>query len=509
MANLTLKGANYIAGDPSIEGDHNFYGINPPTLEKGKVKIYEATRNEIDLACKQATNAFTELQQKSRQDLAKFLRFAAEELMALGDILLETAHWETNLGIPRFTGERGRMCTQLDLFADYIEDGTYLEKIIDEKDPQMVLKRMLIPIGPVGVFGASNFPLAFGICGGDTASAWAAGCPVVAKGHQNHPQTSELITIAINKAIRRANFPKGMFSLLQGEQYQVGQNLVMHPNIRAIGFTGSFGGGKALYDIGVQRPIPIPIYSEMGSVNPVFITPKVLENRIEETAQQIAESLTVGMGQFCTKPGIIFVCSPDAVLFEQFIQKISQKLQATPKNALLSQNITNSLTQKVKASSQIKGVKLITGGNPDKAVNTFENTLLSTDFATFIDNPRLAEEHFGPMGICILCNDLSQFTKGISSLEGQLSGTFHFEPEETGTIQPYFEMLSQKVGRILVNGVPTGVTVSPAMQHGGPYPATTAPWSTSVGMTAVKRFLRPICYQNVPTELLPEDFRHN
>ncbi len=500
LKDIILKGANYIGGNPSKNGDDIFYAINPRTGEKSELAYYEATKDEIGKACKLAHSAFNILRKTTNEERAKFLEIVSEEIMNLGDQLLEIADWEVALGLQRFTGERVRTCNQIKMFADYIREGKHEETIIDEEDPQTKLKRMLIPIGPVAVFGVSNFPLAFGVCGGDTVSALAAGCPVVAKGHPSHPQTSELFAVAMNKAIERAGFPKGTFSLLQGVKNITGKNLVLHSAIKAVGFTGSRGGGDSLFDLAASRTNPIPVYAEMGSINPVFITKSAINTRADKMAQEFADSITLGVGQFCTKPGVFFLPAFEGSI--RFIKKIAEIMNGKKNQSLLNGNVYKSLVKMMEETQSLEGVELLIGGKIADQNFAFQNTLLKTDLSTYLKEERLKMEYFGPLALFVECDSQDQYLEVVDQLDGQLTGTIYLEKEDYKAIKPLFNCLKEKVGRLIINGVPTGVKVSPAMNHGGPYPATTAVRTTSVGMTAIQRFLRPICYQNVPEDLL-------
>ncbi len=503
--NLVLKGANYIGGIPSKEGEDTFTSINPKNGEKSSVSYHEATKAEIGKACDLAYEAFKELRKKTDEEIAEFLTMVSAEIMNLGEQLLTTADWETALGLQRLTGERGRTCTQINMFANYIKNKKHEDDIVD-KEPDLELKRTQLPIGPVGVFGASNFPLAFGVCGGDTASALAAGCPVVAKAHPSHPQTAELFAIAVSRAVIDAGFPKGTFSLIHGTKNIIGKNLVLHPHIQAIGFTGSLGGGRALFDLASSRHDPIPVYAEMGSINPVFVTENAIEKRAEQMAKMFADSITLGVGQFCTKPGIFFI--PKSEKSTDFIGEVVKYIKEKPELPLLNENIHHSLVEMTDETiKQVEEVNILTGGNASKNHYAYQNTILETeipdDLDKFFEKERLLMEHFGPIALFVQVPDSIAYEDIAEKLEGQLTGTIHLEKEDHENMKSLVEELSQKVGRLIVDGVPTGVKVSPAMHHGGPYPATTASRTTSVGMTAIRRFLKPICYQNVPEALLP------
>ena len=499
-----ITGAHFIAGEESREGRNIFTGVNPRTGERSTVQFADATPDEIDRAITEAKAAFEIVKAYPVEKLALFLETVAGEILRLGDVLLRTADWETALGIPRLTGERERTCNQLKAFAGYIREGSHVDAIIDTGDPD--IRRMLFPIGPVAVFGAGNFPFAFGVCGGDTASAWAAGCPVVVKGHPSHPQTSELFARAVYGAIEKCGFPKGWFSLLQGAGEEVGKNIVLHPLLEAVGFTGSLRGGRALFDMAESRPRPIPVYAEMGSINPMFITEGAIERRFESLAEELVNSITLGVGQFCTKPGVIFI--PDTAPAKTFMKHVVALMDRKPPGILLNGRIRKNLVHAVEQNLRIPEVKLLTGGKAVDDATAFENTVMVTDAATFLKHSELQQEHFGPVALFVFCENTDEMRKIAARLPGQLTGSIYAEKSEYHHMGPLFHELIQRVGRVILNGVPTGVRVCHAMQHGGPYPATTAPHTTSVGMTAIRRFLRPVAFQNVPEELLPEPLKN-
>ena len=505
MNNLT--GANYIAGTKSKKGKDSFKSFNPRTKENGKVSFFNATKDEIDKSVKKAEGSFKIILEFSDKKLADFLKTLSEEIMNLGDQLIETCDIETALGENRLINERKRTCNQIEMFADYIERGSYVEAIIDKKlDDSPDIRRMLLPIGPVAVFPASNFPFAFGVCGGDTVSAFAAKCPVVVKAHPLHPETSELFAKSVYKSIEKHNFPKGFFSMIQGNKKEVSKEIVIHPNIKAVGFTGSRTVGRILFDIASKRTEPIPVYAEMGSINPVFITKKSMEKRNNELAQEFSDSITLGNGQFCTKPGVIFV--NDDKYTDEFIEQTKKIMNEKEPGFLIHKKIKEGLKRTVDKTKKIDGVELVLGGNEIKDKTIYENTLFVTNSKKFIEEKQLHMEHFGPVSFIVKCKNMDEFLKISEEMEGQLTATIHLEKEDYGKIKPLITKLSRKVGRIIINGVPTGVRVCNAMQHGGPYPATTFPNTTSVGTQAIKRFLRPISFQDFPEELLPIQIRN-
>jgi NADP-dependent aldehyde dehydrogenase len=366
---------------------------------------------------------------------------------------------------------------------------------------------MLIPLGPIGVFGASNFPLAFGAAGGDTASAFAAGCPVIVKAHPGHPGTSELVARALQAAGEQCNFPAGFFSLVQGNTVGVGQALVTHPQLEAVGFTGSLSGGRALFDAAAQRPRPIPVFAEMGSVNPIVILPQALKVRSEAIAQGLANSVTLGTGQFCTKPGLVLVV--DNAESQAFVTRVSELMDHRQPGVLLNQATLNHLSRAVEQTLATGAVAERTEVDQiDPAGYCFPNTVLQTTAEAFIRDASLQNEHFGPVALFVMCPTLNDLYQAVEALHGNLTAAVHSEPEELAITGELFSRLREKAGRLIWNGFPTGVEVVYAMQHGGPYPATTTPQTTSVGLTAIKRFMRPVAFQDLPEALLPDALKN-
>ncbi len=503
-----ITGAQWIAGSASRAGDAAFYSFNPRTGATGTVPFLNATPGELDRAVSAARAAYDQLRLMPTERLAGLLEAIADEYEALGDLLLTTADEETGLGLPRLTGERGRTTGQLRKFAAFIRDGWYVEAIIDralperQPAPRPSIRRMLLPLGPVAVFAASNFPFAFSVAGGDTASALAAGCPVIVKAHPGHPATSELVTHAINRAVRAQNFPVGTFSMLQGDQIAVGQALVTHPGIAAVGFTGSLRAGRAIFDAAAARPTPIPVYAEMGSVNPTVVLPGALAERGAVLASGLAASVTMGEGQFCTNPGLVFVI--DSTDSQQFIEDVTAKMHETQPGVLLNPQIQQGLTRAVAGTLARPQVSKLSGGSalPAPACG-YEHTVLQTNARVFREDAALQAEHFGPVTLFVVCESLDDLRLTLESLEGNLTASIHAADGEVDAAGSLYDILREKAGRLLWNGFPTGVEVVYSMQHGGPYPATTAPATTSVGMTAIKRFLRPVAFQNLPDSLLP------
>ena len=511
---IQINGSQLIAGQESREGAKTFSSVNPRTRQVGELSFSEATRSEIGRAVAFAQSAFKETRNYPPMKLAGFLDCVAEEIEALGDQLLQVADEETGLGLPRLTGERGRTTGQLRKFGALLREGSYVEAIIDSAQPdrqplpRQAIQRMLIPIGPVAVFSASNFPFAFAVAGGDTASAFAAGCPVVVKGHPSHPRTSELFGRAINRAVAAMKFPAGFFSLIQGQRVDVGQALVTHPGITAVGFTGSLRAGRAIYNAAAGRPNPIPVYAEMGSVNPVVILPGAIAGQNEELAAQLVASLTLGSGQFCTNPGLIMVLeSPET---ETFIADVTAKMAAAQPGVLLNAQIEQGVDLAVNRTLENSSVSLLTGGEKvEGAPVCYANTVMQTTAAAFLADPEMQEEHFGPVTLFVVANSKDELLQCVEGLDGNLTASVHAASSELELAEILLDQLKEKAGRLILNGFPTGVEVVYAMQHGGPFPATTAPGTTSVGMTAIKRFMRPVAFQGIPDHLLPPALQKN
>lgn len=461
----------------------------------------------VNAACEAAEEAFWSYGYSSREDRAAFLNTIADEIEARADAITQIGTEETGLPEGRLQGERGRTVGQMRLFASHILAGDYLDRRHDAALPDRAplprpdLKMVQRPIGPVAVFGASNFPLAFSTAGGDTASALAAGCPVVVKGHPAHPGTGEIIAEAIHAAITKCNLHPGVFSFIQSNSNDVGGALVQHPNIKAVGFTGSLRGGRALFDLCAARPEPIPCFTELGSVNPVFMLPGALATRAEAMAQGWAGSLTMGAGQFCTNPGILVMMDgPDA---DTFVAAAKTALAAMGAQAMLTDGIAAAFRDGRDAIAKADSVTTLV--SVDSADRTAAPSVYETDGDTFLANPTLHHEVFGPLGLIVRVKDANQMADIARNLEGQLTCTLHLEDSDTDLAKRLMPILERKAGRVMANGFPTGVEVADAMVHGGPYPASTNFGATSVGTMAIRRFLRPVCYQDIPDALLPQD----
>ncbi|WP_414444400.1 aldehyde dehydrogenase (NADP(+)) [Burkholderia sp. 22PA0106] len=466
-----------------------------------------AGKAEVEQACALAWQAFDVYRETTLQQRSAFLQACADEIDALGDSLIERAMQETGLPRGRLEGERARTTAQLRLFADVVLDGGWLEARLDPAlpartpQPRSDLRQRHIPIGPVAVFGASNFPLAFSVAGGDTASALAAGCPVIVKAHNAHPGTAEWVGGAIGRAVQRTGMPAGTFSMLFGSGRQVGTALVADPRIKAVGFTGSRSGGVALMKVAAARAEPIPVYAEMSSINPVYLLPGALRTRADALGQAFAASLTLGAGQFCTNPGLLLaVASPD---LERFVATAAAALSGSAAQVMLTPDISSAYDAGVAALLEHPAVTVLARGLPGSGPNRCRATWFATDADAFLGSDALQAEVFGASSLLVRCRDIAQLVALTEQLDGQLTATLQMDPDDTGIARLLVPVLERKAGRLLANGWPTGVEVCHAMVHGGPYPATSDSRSTSVGSLAIRRFLRPLCYQDFPAELLP------
>ncbi len=505
---MTLHGKSLIAGAPGQAGGKTFRAVNPATHSPLDPEFHEVNAAELEHAMAAAAAAFADYRARSGADRAQFLETIAKEIEALGDALLQRAVAETGLPLARITGERGRTCGQLRLFAQLVREGSWVDARIDpalpdrQPLPRPDLRRMLIPVGPVVVFGSSNFPLAFSVAGGDTASALAAGCPVVVKAHRAHPGTSELVGGAIARAAAACGLPAGVFSLIHGGGATVGIAMVKHPATAAVGFTGSHAAGRALFDAAAARPHPIPVFAEMSSINPVFLLPGAVRERAAALAQGLLGSFTLGVGQFCTKPGLVFLQrSPDT---DTFISKLADAVLAAPCGTMLTAGIREAFLENRGKITAVAGVAVLApGAAGDPARTEAQPALATTTARNFLAHPALATEAFGPFTLVIVADTAAEIAACAAALEGQLTATLHGTAADLTSARDLIAVLEQKAGRIVVNGFPTGVEVCPAMNHGGPYPATTDVRFTSVGTAAIARFVRPVCYQGLADELLP------
>ena len=493
-----LIAGNWVAGDQQFHSD-------PAHGEAHSFSI--GTPAHVNAACEAAEEAFASFGYSTRESRAVFLDTIADEIDARGAQITAIGTSETGLPDARLEGERGRTVGQLRLFASHIRDDAYLDRRHDPALPDRAplprpdLKMVQRPIGPVAVFGASNFPLAFSTAGGDTAAALAAGCPVVVKGHSAHPGTGEIVAEAIHAAIGKCDVHPGIFSLIQGGKRDVGTTLVQHPLIKAVGFTGSLGGGRALFDLCASRPEPIPFFGELGSVNPMFLMPAALKARGAAIGTGWAGSLTMGAGQFCTNPGIaVVIDGPDA---DTMVQAATEALKKTDPQTMLTDGIAEAYRSGQARIAKSEGVREVLTSTCDQRVAT--PYLYETTGAAWLANDALGEEVFGPLGLVVRVTDANEMLAVAKSLQGQLTCTVHMDEGDTDAAKPLMPVLERKAGRLLANGFPTGVEVSDTMVHGGPYPASTNFGATSVGTLSIRRFLRPVCYQNLPDALLPSD----
>jgi NADP-dependent aldehyde dehydrogenase len=471
----------------------------------------DASLSEVNAAMQSSWKAFVQYRQKNLKERAGFMRTIAEEMNAVNDELIQAAQEETNLEKPRLQVELTRTLFQLTSYALACGEGTWLDIRIDTADdkrnpPKPDLRKMLIPLGPVVVFGASNFPFAYSTAGGDTACALAAGCPVIIKAHPAHAHTSELVATAIQKAAQKCGLPRGIFCHLHGASSEVGKALVQHPLTKAVGFTGSFEGGKALFDLANNRPVPIPVFAEMGSVNPVFLLPEKLKQAPDKKATMYAATITQSNGHFCTNPVIIVGIESEEM--DNFIDLLGEKItQVKPAKMLHSGIVKSFLKKRAEALSQA-GVAVAAQAFEEADEEESIPTLAQTSGATFLENPLLHKEVFGPYSLVVKCSDVSEMLKAAQQMEGQLTASLLATDDEVKKHTELVTALQSFCGRFVLNGVPTGVEVALAMHHGGPYPATTDSRFTAVGADGIKRFARPVCYQNWSDNLLPDELKN-
>jgi alpha-ketoglutaric semialdehyde dehydrogenase len=508
-----ISGKNFIGNKLSANGTKTYKTFNPELNTENAIVFTEATAQEIDDAVNLAASVFKEYRTVSGINKAEFLNAIAEEILALDDVLIKTYCSETGLPEGRAKGERGRTIGQLRSFANLVAEGSWVEATIDtaqpnrEPMPRSDIRKMLIPLGPVVVFGASNFPLAYSTAGGDTAAALASGCPVIVKSHPMHSGTGALVASAIIKAAEKTGMPNGVFSNLNSSGIEVGQQLVAHPKVKAVGFTGSINGGRALLDLASKRAEPIPVFAEMGSINPVIILPKALENRQADIAKTYASSITLGTGQFCTNPGLLLGIKSDALT--SFINNVSEEITKINPSCMLHPNIKKGyISNKEKVVSQDKVT--VTANYTSNIQNNYAaQAIVTVGGKTFLENPTLHLEVFGPFSVIVQCENASELETVIASLEGQLTGTVISDANEVANYPAVIAALQNRVGRIIFNGVPTGVEVCESMVHGGPYPASTDSRFTAVGIGSIKRWVRPFSYQDWPNDLLPNELKND
>lgn len=509
---MKLTGSHLI-GFKEVKGNTTFKSVNPINGMESSCDYAEATLDHTNAAADLAEQAFDVFRHTSSIKKAELLKKMADEIMNIGDKLINQVHLETGLPLPRVQGERERTCGQLLLFSELLKEGSWVNASIDHADTNRTplakpdTRSMQTALGPVVVFGASNFPLAFSVAGGDTASALAAGCPVIVKGHPAHPGTSELIAKAVLKAVRACDLPEGVFSLIQSSNYQTSEYLVKHPKIKAVGFTGSLKAGRHLYNIATSRPEPIAFYGELGSINPVFLLQDALNKNTNALAQNYINSLTLGCGQFCTNPGLLIV--EESPNLASFLELLSIQLRRAMTGPMLTQNIQKSLKQGIEFFKSQDAVTVMASTTTDDTQTGSQNMLLSVSASSFINNPNLHEELFGPVGIVVICKNSDDILRVADCLKGQLTATIHTTNTQKTFTRILFNKLTQMAGRVLFNGFPTGVEVNRSMVHGGCYPATTDSRSTSVGTQAIYRFTRPLCYQDTPEYLLPSALKNN
>jgi alpha-ketoglutaric semialdehyde dehydrogenase len=507
-----ITGKNYIGYRQSAKGTKTYKTFNPQLNIENRNVFVEATSDEINEAATLASEAFKIFRTISGDKKADFLNAIADEILALDDDLIQTYCSESGLPEGRAKGERGRTIGQLRMFAELVKDGSWVEASIDtaipnrEPFPKSDIRKMDIPLGTVVVFGASNFPLAYSTAGGDTAAALAAGCPVIVKSHPMHAGTGELVASAIVKAAKQTGMPEGVFSNLNSSGIEVGVQLVQHPQVKAVGFTGSIRGGRALFDLASKREEPIPVFAEMGSINPVVILPEALKNRSESLAKTYAGSITLGTGQFCTNPGLLLGIKGKSL--SSFIQKLSDEIIKIEPSCMLHPNIIGAYeSNKQKALAQPE-LSIVADFNTEVKTNYARQTITTVEGHTFLENTTLHQEVFGPYSMVVQCENVDQLEAIISKLEGQLTGTLIADNDEMSKYPQIVSAMQNRVGRLIYNGVPTGVEVCPSMVHGGPYPASTDSRFTAVGIHSIKRWVRPFSYQDWPNALLPNELKN-
>lgn len=467
--------------------------------------------NEINAVLESSHAAFQQYKKVSGTDKSVFLEAIASEVESLGQPLITIAMEETNLPEARLVGERGRTCNQLRQFAALVKEGSWVEARIDTAIPDRAplpkpdIRKMMVPLGSVVVFGASNFPFAYSTAGVDTCSALAAGCSVVLKAHPAHPKTSAMVAHAIEMAVEKTGMPKGVFIHLQDSSFEAGKALVQHPLTKAVGFTGSFSGGKALYDYATQRPQPIPVFAEMGSINPVFILPEAMMVRGDKIAEMYAASITQGVGQFCTNPGLLLSVENPAL--KNFATQLAERMKSIAPGTMLHSGIANSFVKNRAKALEQKGVVLLAESVEKAKENQAASTLATVKASEFIHNHQLVEEVFGPYSLLVTASTIDELKAAAAKIPGQLTATIIGEEADLIAFADFIDLVIEKAGRVIINGVPTGVEVCPSMHHGGPFPATSDSRFTSVGIDAIKRFVRPVSFQNFPQQLLPAELK--
>jgi len=504
-----MTGKNAIGFSLSSKSERTFQTFNPITGDLNPTHFFEATIEEVDAALVLAQEAFLQLKKISLEKRASFLLEIANEIAKLDDELIQMYCLESGLSEQRALTERSRTIFQLNSFSKEIINGDWIKASIDEADaatfpPKPDLRKMMVGLGPVVVFGASNFPLAYSTAGGDTASAFAAGCPVIVKSHPMHAGTGELVAEAISRAAKKTEMPDGVFSNLNAQGFEIGQYLVQHPGVQAVGFTGSLKGGRALFDLANQREFPIPVFAEMGSVNPIVILPQILSEDLDLISSQITTSITNDAGQFCTKPGVIVISR--SASSDEFVNELKKKVVKQISLPMLNSAIFDRFEERKK---EVLSSNFLSFSESDLLIenNIGRQTVVVVDAKQYLKQHLLQQEVFGPLSIVVLCDDLIQLNSIVDSFEGQLTISFFGTDSEMLANKNLVQIASRKAGRVIFNGVPTGVTVCPSMNHGGPYPATTDARFTAVGIDSMQRFLRPVTFQNCHQEMLPIELK--
>jgi NADP-dependent aldehyde dehydrogenase len=507
-----LHGHSIVHGESRTGSGITFHGVDPTTGARLEPVYHCASLEDLNLAADLAEEAFAAYGKLAGREKARFLRHIADGIEAIVPELVDRANRETALPEKRLQGEAARTINQLRLFAQVVEEGSWVNARIDPAQPNRTplprsdIRSMMKPLGPVAVFGASNFPLAFSVAGGDTAAAFAAGNPVIVKAHHAHPGTSEMVGQVIARSVKECGLPPGVFALLFGAGAEIGAALVEHPKVKAVGFTGSLSAGKALMQRAAARPEPIPCFMEMSSVNPVFVLPEALYTRGEQIANGLFGSFTLGVGQFCTKPGLVFLpCNADANGFVAELKAQTERATASP---MLTDGISKSYRSGVagrQAHGNVETVAKMASGSSNSACA--EPVVFQIAGADLLRDPELATEVFGPSTLVIRYQNREELMALARSLEGQLTATLHGTERDLAAFADLIAVLERKAGRLIVNGFPTGVEVCHAMVHGGPYPATSDSRATSVGTYSIYRFVRPVCYQDFPQAALPDELK--
>ncbi|MBE7171446.1 MAG: aldehyde dehydrogenase (NADP(+)) [Williamsia sp.] len=510
---MTLTGANFTGFTTSAKGEKSFQAFAPATNSSLPGNFTQATAEELETVLSLAEKAFPVYRELSYIRRADFLDAIAKEIMELGDALIERCSAESGLPAARITGERARTCGQMQLFAKLLRDGWWVDARIDTAQPdrkpvpKVDIRRILVPIGPVAVFGASNFPLAFSTAGGDTASALAAGCPVVVKAHSSHPGTNELVSSAIIKAAQQTGMPEGVFSSVYLSHADV-MTFVKHPVIKAVGFTGSRHVGMQLFQAACSRPDPIPVYAEMSAINPVVLMEHALAERKDTIAKDLAGSVVLGAGQFCTNPGLVLMTDSEAS--KAFRQQFAQEISATIPATMLNKNIHKAYEEGVRTFQHAEEISVLAQSSTAAVAEKYQAqpVVHGIQAADFMSKKEFSDEIFGPATLLVICKDDAELLAALRSLEGQLTATVHATEKDEAGIKPVIDLITQKAGRVIYGGYPTGVEVCHSMQHGGPFPATSDGRTTSVGTAAIYRFVRPVAYQSFPDHLLPEPLQN-